>query len=134
MAYKRTTSNIGKTKITRTQNSNGNRTYSQSTGQKFKGGGSTRTTRTTKANGKTVTTYTSTSPSGWVTKRVLNPTSKKPKTVKPPKSKPIKNYAPKLTKSRSSRRIRKSKPLTMGQMKVVGIIFALIFLFSLFSH
>lgn len=127
MAYKRTTRTIGKTRTTTTQNSNGSRTYSQSSGQKIGGGSSTRSTVSAKSNGKRTLTYTTTSPTGWVNKRVtvLSKPSAKPKKYKAPKQYKFKNTA---------RRARKSKPMTMAQIKVFGIIFMILVLLSLFTH
>lgn len=135
MAYKRTTGKSGKTRITSTQNSNGSRTYSTSTGQKFGGGTKTRSTVSTKSNGKRTLTYTTTSPSGWVNKRVTvlsNPTPKS-KPYKAPKS--AANKAPKQYKFKSSaRRAHKSEPMTMGQLKALGIIFVILLIMSLFTN
>lgn len=123
MAYKRTTGKSGKTRITNTQNSNGSRTYSTSTGQKFGGGSSTRSTISTKSNGKRTLTYTTTSPSGWVNRSVtvLSKPSPKPKSYK-------------TSKSATTRRTRKTKPMTMAQIKVFGIIFMILVLLSLFTN
>lgn len=133
MAYKRTTSKIGKTKITNTQNSNGSRTYSQSTGQKFKGGSSTRSTVSTKSNGKRTLTYTTTSPGGWVNKRVtvLNKPIPTPKAKnKAPKSSPNKNTVRRARRSK----VYKSQSITMGQVKALGVIFVILCLISIFTN
>jgi hypothetical protein len=134
MVYKRTTSKIGKIKITNTQNSNGSRTYSQSTGQKFKGGSSTRSTVSTKSNRKRTLTYTTTSPGGWVNKRVtvLNKPISTPKVkkYKAPKSSPIKNTVRRTRRSK----VYKSQPITMGQVKVLSVIFLVLCLIALFTH
>lgn len=154
MAYKRTTGKIGGTRITRTENTNKGRTYSQSTGQKYKNGGSNRTTRSTNPSGKTTITYTSTTSAGYVTKRVLNPTAKKPKAQKAPKAKAYKApktaaykapktaayKAPKQYKFKSAatrstrRRSYKTKPITMGQLKALSIIFGILVLIALFTN
>lgn len=133
MAYKRTTGKSGKTRITNTQNSNGSRTYSTSTGQKFGGGSSTRSTVSTKSNGKRTLTYTTTSPSGWVNKRVtvLSKPTPKSKPYKAPKS--AVHRTPKIKFSRK-RRSYKTQPMTMGQLKALGIIFVILLIMSLFTN
>jgi len=125
MAYKRTTRTTGKTRTTTTQNSNGSRTYSQSSGQKLGVGSSTRKTISTQSNGKRTLTQTTISPSGWVNKRVTVLNKPIPKKTKFPKS-----TAQKI----KSRKTRKSKPMTIGQLKALSIIFGILVLIALFTH